>query len=136
MIVRRFGSTVQSVEPNFDSRAMTEIGFLRTSALSIPWEDFQEEYERVDEKALTATADGNVKDEAEAALLASLREQLDALDAEAGDDLLLVENLAGQDYPKTRDRTSTRGYGHETRSHFAWTIDPPLKLGRYRRKTG
>jgi len=135
MIVRRFGSTVQSVEPDFDSRAMTEIGFRRTSALSLPAEEFLAQYERVDGRELTAEAEGDVKDEAEQAVLASLRAKLEALEAELGEGyVLLVENEVGKDYPKTRDRTKTLVVAGTNRLHFTWTIDPPLKLGVYRRK--
>src|SRR5690606_21682401 len=99
MIARRYGATVQSVVPNFDSRAMTEIGFLRTSDLSLDAEEFEALYEKVDERALTATAEGDVKDEAEIELLARLREQIEALEAEVGPDhLLLVESQTGRDY--------------------------------------
>src|SRR5690554_7902936 len=73
MIIRRYGTTVQSVQPNFDARAMTEISFRRTSGYSASFEEFSEAYERVDERALTATAEGDVKDEAERALLDSLQ---------------------------------------------------------------
>ncbi|HLU26329.1 MAG TPA: hypothetical protein VKZ58_11545 [Longimicrobiales bacterium] len=135
MIVRRYGTTVQSVDPNFDSRAMTEIGFLRTSALSMPAAEFFEQYERVDGRELTADAEGDVKDEVEQAVLASLLEQIRALEGELGDDhVLLVENEPGKDYPKTRDRTTNVVVAGEGRLYFEWTIDPPLKLGIYRRK--
>src|SRR5690606_13352497 len=93
MIARRYGTTVQSVAPNFDSRAMTEIGFQRTNELVMPADEFLERYERVDGRELTAAAEGDVKDEAEQVLLASLLEQLQALEAEVGDGhVLLVEN--------------------------------------------
>ncbi len=134
MIIRRYGTTVQSVQPNFDARAMTEISFRRTSEYSASFEEFSEAYERVDERALTATAEGDVKDEAERALLDSLQEQLEALESEVGEaHVLLIENQAGQDYPKTRDRTENRVVGYENRLYFFWTVDPPLRLGVYRR---
>lgn len=135
MIVRRYGNTVQSVQPNFDSRAMTEIGFLRTGALSLTADAFLEEYERVGEQQLTAAAEGSVKDETEQQLLASLRAQLTQLEEELGQrHLLVVESEPGRDYPKTRDRTTTLVVGGENRLHFQWTVDPPLKLGVWRRK--
>src|SRR5690606_29093825 len=137
MIVRRYGMTVQSVAPNCDSRAMTEIGFQRTNDLVMPAEEFLERHERVDGRELTATAEGDVKDEAEQALLASLLEQLQALEAEVGEGhVLLVENQPGQDYPKTRDRTTNVIVAGQNRLYFHWTVDPPLKLGIYRAKGG
>src|SRR5690606_1272510 len=69
MIVRRYGVTVQSVTPNFDSRAMTEIGFQRTNDLVMPAEEFLERHERVVGRELKAVAEGDVKDEAAQALL-------------------------------------------------------------------
>lgn len=134
MIVRRYGSTVQSVSPNFDPRAMTEIGFLRTSDLSIPTEEFLTRYERVGERALVATAEGDVKVEVEQAVLDGLLEQIQAALADlAPGQLLLVESEPGRDYPKTRDRTTTVVVGGiENRLHFTWTVDPPLRLGVYR----
>ena len=33
MIVRRYGNRIQSVTPNFNARAMTEIGFVRSGDL-------------------------------------------------------------------------------------------------------
>lgn len=137
MVVRQYGRHVQSVEPNFDSRALTEIGFRETSALRLAADDFEVTYERIGERELTAAAEGDVKDEAEQALLISLRKKLEALEAELGaGHLLLIQNERGRDYPKTRDRTTERVVAGEGRLHFAWTVDPPLKLGIYQRKTG
>jgi len=137
MIARRYGSTIQSVTPNFDSRAMTEIGFQRTDALVMPVDEFLARHERVGERELTASAEGDVKDEAEQALLASLLEQLRALEAEVGEGhVLLVENQPGQDYPRTRDRTTNVIVAGQNRLYFHWTVDPPLKLGIYRAKAG
>lgn len=135
MIARRYGSVVQSVQPNFDSRAMTEVAFLRTSDLSLPADEFFQSYERVEGHELTAAAEGAVKDEAEQALLAHLRQQLLALDAAAEDGVLLVENSPGNDYPKTRDRTTTLVVAGENRLYFRWTVDPPLRVGVYRRRS-
>jgi hypothetical protein len=136
MIVRRYGSTVQSVVPNFDSRAMTEIGFQRTPDLSIPAAEFAEEYEQVEERSLVASAEGDVKIEAEQALLDDLLAQVAELQAGLGAEMLiLVESQAGRDYPKLRDRTTVQVVGGlENRLYFTWTVDPPLRLGVYRRR--
>src|SRR5690606_41764654 len=64
MIVRRYGTTVQSVAPNFDSRARTEIGFQRANDLVMPAEELLERHERVGSRALIASAEGDVKEEA------------------------------------------------------------------------
>lgn len=134
MIVRRYGSTVQSVVPNFDSRAMTEIGFQRTNDFVIPAAEFEELYEQIEERALVATAEGEVKVESEQALLDDLLAQIAVLreGLEEGM-LLLVESQAGRDYPKLRDHTTVKVVGGlENRLHFSWRVDPPLRLGLYR----
>jgi len=40
MILLRYGTTIQSVEPNFDSKAFTEIGFRRDRGYSSLASDF------------------------------------------------------------------------------------------------
>jgi hypothetical protein len=135
MILRRYGNTIHSVTPNFDSRAMTEVGFTRDGRLTIPANEFAETYERIDGRELSAQADGEVQGEVEDGVLASLREQLDALDKEAGDGrVLLVENEMGKDQAKTRGSQTTKVVENANRLHFQYTIDPPLKVGIYHRK--
>jgi hypothetical protein len=135
MIVRKYGNTVQSVEPNFDSRAMTEIGFTRTSDFQVPAEEFDGGYERQTLHELTAQADGDVQGEAEDALLASLREQLREL-AESTDDerVLFIENRPGADPPKTRCTQTTRVVQGTNRLYFEYVVEPPLRVGVYRRR--
>lgn len=137
MIVRRYGSKVQSVVPNFDSRAMTEIGFVRTDELVIPAAEFDAEYERLDERSLVANSEGDVKVEAEQALLDDLVGQIEELRSGLEDGMvLMVESQPGRDYPKLRDHTTVRVVGGiENRLHFTWTVDPPLRLGIYRRRS-
>ena len=53
MILRRYGTTMQSVETNFDSKAFTEIGFRRDHAFSAP-DDFLARHERVSGHLLEA----------------------------------------------------------------------------------
>jgi len=136
MLVRRYGRVVQSVVPNFDSRAMNEIGFQRTQDLVLDVEEFERDYERVGEESLVATAEGDVKVDVEQAVLDSLLQQLGELQAGLGDgELLLVESQPGRDYPKMRDKTTVQVVGGiENRLHFTWTVDPPLRLGVYRRR--
>ena len=54
MILRRFGSRIHEVTPNFDARAMTEVSFLRGSALEDSAEEWLEAHERVEEHRLAA----------------------------------------------------------------------------------
>lgn len=137
MIVRRYGSSVLSVVPNFDSRAMTEIGFNRDGRLTIPTEEFQQTYERVRGHELTAQANGAVQGDVEEAVLASLSEQLNRLAGELKpDELLLIENEPGKDQAKTRGSQTTIVEAGENRLRFEYVIDPPLKVGVYRRREG
>ncbi|MCI0433665.1 MAG: hypothetical protein L0271_08445 [Gemmatimonadetes bacterium] len=129
MIVRRYGQRIQSVTPNFNASAMTEIGFVRGNELSVPVEEFESTYRRVDERRLTAEAKGEVQGEVEEAVLIALREQLEALEAAAGGSVLLVENEPGVDLPKTRGRQNTIVRDGENRFVFEYTIDPPLRIG-------
>ena len=135
MILRRYGNTIQSVNPNFDPRAMTEVSFTRSGELTINANEFAERYEREDGRELTAAADGDVQDEVEGAVLEQLEQQLDQLDREtAGDRVLLIENQPGKDQAKTRSVQTTRVVQGANRFHFEFSIDPPLKVGIYRRK--
>lgn len=131
-IVRRYGNKVQSVTPNFDSRAMTEIGFVRGSEVAIPVDEFEQTYHRLFGRELAARAEGDVQGDVEDAVLASLTAQLEALTAEAGDGaLLLIENEQAVDHPKTRGRQTTIVVDGENRLVFEYTVDPPLRIGVY-----
>ncbi len=135
MILRRFGSRIHQVTPNFDARAMTEISFLRGAALEDSADEWVDAHERVDEHRLTATADGDVQNEAEEALLERLEAQLNELaGALQPGEALLVENEPGNNYPKTRMRQKTIVVDGVNRLHFDAEIDPPLIVGRYRRR--
>jgi len=123
------------VEPNFDSRAMNEIGFQRTDALVLSVEEFESRYERLRGVELTATAQGNVQDETEKALLDALKEQLNKMQAELKPgEVLLVESEQGKDYPKSREKQSVLVVEGENRLHFERRIDPPLRIGIYTEK--
>ena len=65
MILKRYGTRLHSVQPDFDSRALTEIGFRRDRRLSFGADDFDEGYEAVEALELSARADGPVHDHAE-----------------------------------------------------------------------
>ncbi|MHB1168316.1 MAG: hypothetical protein ACYC28_03445 [Longimicrobiales bacterium] len=135
MILRRFGSRIHEVTPNFDARAMTEVSFLRGSALEDSADEWLEAHERVEEHRLSATAEGDVQNEAEESLLEQLEAQLRALaDALQPGEALLVENEPGNNYPKTRMRQKTVVVDGANRLHFDAEVDPPLIVGRYRRR--
>jgi len=134
VIVRQYGTAVQSVVPHFAAHAMNEIGFRRDNEWSMPTDGFFSEYQKVQTHSLTATAEGDVQSEAEASLLASLEEQLRAVSALAGDGVVLVEGEAGVDYPKTRHTQTTQVVAGANRLYFRFTVEPPLRVAVYRRK--
>jgi hypothetical protein len=135
MILKQYGTSYQSVETNFNSRALTEIGFRRDRVFSITAEEFDAAYEKVDERTITAETEGDVHDQAEDALLKALEGAVQEALAELGDrDVVVVESREGEDYPKTRDRKKNVVVDGENRLYFYWRVEPPLRLGIYRRK--
>lgn len=135
MITRRYGSKVQSVTPNFDARAMNEIGFQRDNEWSLATDEFSESYEKVETHELTAAAEGEVQGEAEEKLLESLLEQLLAVEKTVGDGgVLMIESEQGTDYPKTRHTQTNQVVGHENRLYFRFTVEPPLRVAVYRKR--
>lgn len=135
MILKRYGKSYHSVTPNFDSRAMTEVGFQKSGEQSLSAEEFEAEYERQDIRELVAAAAGQVQDQAEREMLEQLRAQLLAVEEEAGAGVVVIESEQGKDYPKTREKQTTLVVGNENKLHFDWTIEPPLKVAIYRKRT-
>lgn len=133
MIVRQYGTKVQSVVPNFEAVAMNEIGFRRDNEWAMPTEQFFAEYEKVATHSLTASAEGDVQSEAEATLLASLEEQLRDV-ASSTDGVVLVESEMSVDHPKTRHTQTTQVVEGANRFYFRFTVEPPLRVAVYRRK--
>ena len=135
MIARRYGTKINSVEPNFDSRAMTEIGFRRNHDWSMDANEFFETYEKVQTHELTAAAEGETQGEVEETLLRSLQDQLRAVERATGDDVVVIESEQGTDYPKTRHTSTTRVVEAVNRLYFRFTIDPPLRVAVYRKRS-
>lgn len=133
MILRRYGTTLQSVELDFDAHALNEVGFRRDRKTRFEQEDFAAHWEKVEERALAAATEGPVQDDAEVALLADLERQLRELEAGLDDDEILVVENDASDYPKTRDVKREVVVDGRNRLHFSWRIDPPLRVGVYRR---
>jgi hypothetical protein len=132
MIVRRYGRKVQGVTPNFDPHAMTEVGFVRGD-WSLSAEEFEEKYERVGGREITARETGDVQNQVEHAVLEALREQLLAFESSLGPgEILMVEDEPGVHYPKTRGRQITKSVAGQNRLTFEYTVDPPLHMGVYR----
>lgn len=133
MLLRRYGNRLHSVQPDFDARALTEITFRRDRKASHDGEDFGTRFEKVDELSLTAESEGRVQSEAEDQVLERLESKIiEAVGGLGSDEILVVENEQGVDYPKLRDRKQGIIVDGENRLYFQWRVDPPLRLGRYR----
>ena len=133
MIFRRYGSAFHSVELNFDSKALNEIGFRRDREREIPVGDLESGYERSAVHELTAEAVGDVQDHTEAAMLSDLEGQILCLrDGLAEGELLVVENDQGHDWPKTRQRTDNVIVKGENKLRFTYTIAPAIRVAVYR----
>ena len=133
MILKRYGEQLHSVAPNFDPHAMNEIGFQRTDEHSLSAEEFDARYEQDRLHELTASAEGHVQSEAEAAVLSQLRDSLEKLRAGLSNgQLLVIESESGRDYPKMRETVKNQVYEGANRLHFQRTVDPPLRVAVYR----
>ena len=134
MLLRRFGSSFHSVTPSFDSRALSEISFRKDGAHAMPVEEFERSYRKVSEEAIGGEAEGAVQSTVEDELLRRLEADVaDRLSRLSDAEALVVENEQGVDYPKVRDKKRGTIVEGENRLHFEWRIDPPLRLGHYRR---
>jgi hypothetical protein len=134
VIVRQYGTKVQSVEPNFEAHAMNEIGFRRDNEWSLPTDEFFETHEKLETHALTAAAEGDVQNEVESQLLQLLEQQLRAVKQAASDGFVFIESEQGNDYPKTRHTQTTQVVDGANRLYFRFTVEPPLRVAVYRRK--
>jgi hypothetical protein len=135
MILKRYGEKLHSVRPNFDANAMTEVSFMRDKEAEFTIQEFDAEFEQSEERALTASSEGHVKSLAEHAALHYLEEQvLDLEEQVRAHAVLVVENATGADAPKTRSTQRTLVEEGENRLHFTFRIEPPLRLGTYRRR--
>jgi len=136
MIFRRYGTTYRSVDPNFQSAALNEIGFRRDGERVLQAEEFEAAHEHLVTHDLVAEAEGSVQDHTEQLLLDRLEERL--LELESGldpDCVLVIENGDGPDYPKTRQNTRNVVVEGENRLHFRYTVAPPLRVGVYRTRS-
>ena len=133
MIFRQYGASFQSIELNFDSKALSEVGFRRNHQMSIGVDGFGSEYKLVETHEIVAEAEGDVQDQTEQQLLDKLEGAVAVLVSDLGEgEVLVIENEQGRDYPKTKQQTSNVIVDGENRLHFFYTIAPPLRIGRYR----
>ncbi len=131
MLRRRYGERIHRVRPRFDAHALTEIAFERLGE-AWPAEAWLASHERIAEHALTAEAEGDVKDDAEKGLIATLRERLDAVLASLPPGAVALVENSPHDHPKTRDTTTEIPHPLGNRLHFRWRVEPPLLIGVYR----
>jgi hypothetical protein len=132
MILKRYGTSMHSVELNFDSKAMTEIGFRRDKELSISVESFEQGYTRAGAHELTAQTEGYIQDEVERKVLKDLETRIRELEKGlSGGAVLVVESEQGIDYPKTRTEHKTVVEGGENRLYFTVRVAPPLRIAQY-----
>lgn len=135
MIFRRYGTSYQSVDANFDSLALNEIAFRRNHEESIPTEEMDDAFETLATHELVAEAEGDVQDQTERQLLERLESQLLDVRSSLGDrEVLVVENDQGHDWPKTKQQTSNVIVEGENRLHFRYTVAPPLRITVRRRR--
>ena len=134
MIFRRYGTSYQSVDVNFDSLALNEISFRRNRKEAIPAADFDASFSTLATHELTAEAEGDVQDHTEEVLLQRLQAQLEELRGALGEaEFLVVENDQGRDWPKTKQKTTNVVVEGENRLHFNYTVAPPLRVSVRRR---
>ena len=137
MIVRRFGATVGAVVADFHATAFHEMMFARRPGFAVTWAELEAAYERVGERLLSAESEGHVKLEAKEAVLDLLAHRLAHAERDLGPgEILLVESTPGHDYPRLHEQTETLVENGRNRLHFYYRIDPPLRLGVYRRRAG
>lgn len=135
MILRTYGNTVEAVEIAFNAVAFDSIGFRRNHQLSMSTEDFEAAYERARGHELSVEAEGDVQVEVERELLEKLEAQLLAVDGQLDEgEVILIENHRGVAQPRTREKKGSVVVEGENRLHFKWWIDPPLKIGVYRKR--
>lgn len=134
MIFRLYGSTYQSVTPEFEAKALNEVGFRRDNQASLSVDELVERYAHADTVSLQAEAEGAVQSETEQLLLDRLLEAMETAVArlpEGG--IAIVENeRGGRDQPKPRQKISNVVEGAENKLHFVYTLEPPLRVALYR----
>lgn len=131
MILKRYGASYHSVQPNFNPAAITEIGFMRDRVFSVRVSELESSYELADTGELGAEADAAVQRHAERALLASLEDALRQRVAGLAPGQVLVVANEREDWPKTRERREAIIVEGENRFHFHWWVDPPLRVAIY-----
>lgn len=135
MILRTYGSQIEAVDIAFNAVAFDSIAFRRNRQLSMSTEEFEAAYERSHGQELAARAEGDVQIDVERELLAKLEEQLLAAQSQLDEaEVILIENQRGVDRPRTHEKKESTVVQGENRLRFKWWVDPPLKIGIYRKR--
>ncbi len=118
--------------PNFDPRALTEVGFRRDGRSSLSVEQMTEGYEEVHRRELRAQATGSNLHDAEQRVVREMEAQVLEMVAGLGpEEVLVIDNKPGVDHPKSHhERTNSveGGWGYRV-----W-VEPPLKMNVLRRR--
>lgn len=133
MILRRYGNTVQSVELNFDAKALNEIGFRRDRVTSMDTEAFESSWERIEEREFAPRTEGSVQHEVEQALLDEMEAEITSWTDELDEGEALYVESEAPDFPKTRHVSKKVVEAGENRLHFSAWVEPPLRLSRVRK---
>ena len=129
MIFRRYGTSYQSVDMDFDAKALNDVAFRRNRRRAIPVDELETTYVTLETVELLAVAQGQVQYQTKQDLLDRLQAQVEELQgrlAEGG--ILVVENEQGHDYPKTRQQTKNVVEEGENRLYFDYSMHPPLRV--------
>jgi hypothetical protein len=132
-VFRLYGSAYQSVDFEFEAKALNEVGFRRDREASIPAEELEDRYQPIETVELVSEAQGDVQNETEQLLLDRLREKAEAAIGRLPDGgIAIVENeRGGRDQPKPRQKIGNVVERGENRLHFEYSIDPPLRITLY-----
>ena len=129
MILRRFGTSYQSVDMDFDAKALSEIAFRRNREHSLPVDEFESAYETIETVELSEEAEGAVQTETLQQMLDQLRDRVEEMRAGLADgQVLVVDNDKGHDYPKPRQITKNVIVEGENRLCFEYTMSPALRV--------
>ncbi len=132
MIYKLYGTTYQSVDINFDAKAMNEVGFRRNREASFSEDELESRFEQIEVRELVAEAEGDVQTETEQAMLNSLEAALTkALSALPDGGVAVIENESGHDYPKPRQEIKNVIVEGENRLRFEYTVSPALRVALY-----
>lgn len=131
-IFRRYGTSFQSVEMDFDAKALNDIGFRRNREVAIPVADFDAAYTALGTVELKTEAVGPVQYETKQVLLDRLQAKVEELIAKLPTGgIVVVENESGHDYPKTRQLTKNVIERGENKLHFDYSMEPSLRVTSY-----